>query len=317
MVLCTERISLFVNQEWLELLKENPMQRQTLVATLVVAVLALSMGTENSAQKPTEKGVSANPRPIICRLQYAETGGEDEDYFNTIEGMRDFPVVGFTYFQSWIKHGNPSNSGWGTDFPYADRNMGKRLSELTKISVDLDREGNPATLALEPNDPRIFRCPVVLASDVGAMKLRPKDVDSLRAYLQKGGFLWADDFWGTSAWNSWIREISRVLPPSQYKVEDLSPLHPLFQTFFLVSKVPQIVDLNTWEGGLSQEVEGPDGAEVHIRAIFDSKGQMMVLMTHNTDIQNGWEREWSPEYQDFFWLGYPLGVNAVLYALSH
>ncbi len=291
------------------------MPRQTLVATLVAGVLALSLGTANSQQKRVTKGASHNQGPVVCRLQYAQS--EDEQYFNSLMGMRDFPLVGFQYFQSWSQYGNPSNSGWRTDFPDSDFNIGMRLWEVTKISVDFQYDGFPAILALEPNDQRIFQCPVVLASDVGAVKLRPKDIAPLRAYLQKGGFLWADDFWGTPAWDHWMREISRVLPPSEYSVQDLPLSHPLFRTFFLVSEVPQIVDLATMNKGLTQEVEGPDGAEVHIRAIFNRQGQIMVLMTHNTDIQNGWEREWSPEYQHFSQLGYPLGINAVLYALSH
>ena len=45
----------------------------------------------------------------------------------------------------------------------------------------------------------------------------------------------------------------------------------------------------------------------------------MVLMTHNTDIGDAWERE--GEDQDFFLQfsldGYAVGINAVLYALTH
>ncbi len=35
----------------------------------------------------------------------------------------------------------------------------------------------------------------------------------LREYLLKGGFLWVDDFWGDAAWEQWVEEIQRVLPP--------------------------------------------------------------------------------------------------------
>ena len=45
----------------------------------------------------------------------------------------------------------------------------------------------------------------------------------------------------------------------------------------------------------------------------------MVLMTHNTDVADTWERE--GESQEYFNLfsprGYAIGVNVVLYAMTH
>ena len=53
--------------------------------------------------------------------------------------------------------------------------------------------------------------------------------------------------------------------------------------------------------------------------IADPHGRIMVLMTHNTDIGDSWERE--GEDREFFLQfspeGYALGINAVLYNLSH
>ncbi len=45
----------------------------------------------------------------------------------------------------------------------------------------------------------------------------------------------------------------------------------------------------------------------------------MVLATHNTDIADTWEREGeSAEYLNLFSpRGYAIGVNVVLYALTH
>ena len=46
----------------------------------------------------------------------------------------------------------------------------------------------------------------------------------------------------------------------------------------------------------------------------------MVLMTHNTDISDTWEREGEQprEYFDLFSpRGYAIGVNVVLYAMTH
>jgi len=57
----------------------------------------------------------------------------------------------------------------------------------------------------------------------------------------------------------------------------------------------------------------------HLRGIEDDAGRVIVVMTHNTDIADGWERE--GEDEDFFFefspKAYALGINIVLYALTH
>ena len=60
--------------------------------------------------------------------------------------------------------------------------------------------------------------------------------------------------------------------------------------------------------------------DVHIRAIFDEKGRIMVIATHNVDNGDGWERE--GEYQYFFSefsekRAYPLGINIIFYLMTH
>jgi len=51
----------------------------------------------------------------------------------------------------------------------------------------------------------------------------------------------------------------------------------------------------------------------------DVKGRLMVVMTHNTDIPDTWEREGeSQEYfERFSPAGYAIGVNTVLYGYTH
>jgi hypothetical protein len=59
---------------------------------------------------------------------------------------------------------------------------------------------------------------------------------------------------------------------------------------------------------------------VHFRGIQDSHGRLMVLASHNTDIADTWEREGNEPhaYFDLFSpRGYAIGVNVVLYAMTH
>ena len=106
--------------------------------------------------------------------------------------------------------------GWGTDYPYAEINLSIRLSELPKTTVSFDSAHVPAHLVVRPTDDALFQCPIVIASDPGSAGLSAEDAERLRQYLDKGGFLWVDDFWGTYAWDSFASEIAKVLPPGEF-----------------------------------------------------------------------------------------------------
>jgi hypothetical protein len=152
------------------------------------------------------------------------------------------------------------------------------------------------------------------------MRLSEEEVTRLREYLLKGGFLYVDDFWGEWAWAQWVEEIGRVLPPKDYPILDLTPEHPLFRTMFVIPKLPQISSINYWRrsGGQTSE-RGFESAEPDIAGIADRHGRLMVVMTHDTDISDAWERE--GEDARYFYLfspdGYAVGINIVLYALTH
>jgi hypothetical protein len=214
----------------------------------------------------------------------------------------------------------PGGQGWWTDYPNADTNFSIRLSELTKTRISRAANGEPNHLVVRPTDDELFQCPFIIISDAGTAGFTDDEVIRLRQYLQKGGFLWADDFWGTAAWEQWSLEIGRVLPAYEYPIVDLTPEHPLFRTMFELRVIPQIPNIGHWRrsgGGTSER--GYDSSQVNIRGISDSHGRLMVLMTHNTDIADAWERE--GEDPGFFYQfspdGYAVGINVLLYAFTH
>jgi hypothetical protein len=209
---------------------------------------------------------------------------------------------------------------WGVDFPRADVNFSIRLSELTKTSVSFDEEDEPKHVIVRATDPELFQCPFVMATEVGSAYFDEEESARLREYVEKGGFLWADDFWGSYAWEFWLAQLQRILPPSEYSVVDLPLSHPLFRTLFEVTRVPQIPSINAWGGpGGPTSERGRDSAVPHVRAVNDAHGRIMVLITHNTDFGDSWEREGdSPDYFYTFSVeGYAFGINAVVYALTH
>ena len=215
----------------------------------------------------------------------------------------------------------PMGIGWQTDYPYAEVNLTTRLSELTKTRVSRDGKGVPNYFVVRLTDDTLFNCPFTVASDVGTIGFRAEEIDRLRTYLLKGGFLWVDDFWGTLAWRQWSSEIAKVLPPSEYPIVDVSLDDPMLRSMFEVLKVPQITNIQFWRGvgGQSTSERGADSAEAHLRAIRDSHGRIMLLMTHNTDVADSWEREGEDPafFYQFSPSGYALGIDVLVHAMTH
>lgn len=214
-----------------------------------------------------------------------------------------------------------SGSGWNTDYPGADHNFSVRLAELTRIPVKLDADGQPNHVVVRLTDPLLYRCGMLFMTDIGSAELSDEEVAALREYFLKGGFIWVDDTWGSAAWNFWVQQVERILPPGEYPIVDIPPSHPVMHMVYDVEAVPQVPSISHWRrsGGGTSEA-GPDSADVYVRCIQDARGRLMMLMTHNTDISDTWERE-GEEPRDYFDTfsptGYAIGVNVVLYAMTH
>ena len=213
----------------------------------------------------------------------------------------------------------PSGIGWQTDYPYAEINLMTRLSELTKTRVGRDAARAPIHFVVRLTDDTLFNCPFLMASDPGTVGFTDLEVERLRAYLLKGGFLWVDDFWGTQAWTQWSMEIARVLPG--FPIEDVAMTDPIMNAQFHMTEVPQISNFQFWRrtGGRSTSERGADSDVVHFRVIRNQSHHVMVVMTHNTDVADSWEREGEDPgfFEQFSPHGYALGVNVLLHAMTH
>ena len=215
--------------------------------------------------------------------------------------------------------GDITGGTWDVDFPRADVNLSIRLAELTKTNVSRDANGVPNNLRLRLTSPEIFQCPFIMMTEVGSAALSGDEILRLREYLQKGGFLWADDFWGTEAMEWWAAIMEAVLPPPQYTIVDLTPDHPLFRSQFVVTETPQIANIFHWSTYGDGRERGSDSPRADSKAILDAHGRLMVLMTHNTDFGDSFERE--GDDPSYFLAnsvpGYAFGINALLYAMTH
>jgi hypothetical protein len=133
--------------------------------------------------------------------------------------------------------------------------------------------------------------------------------------------MWVDDFWGEAAWEQWSSELARALPPSEFPVEDVPLTDPIFRSMLEVKEVPQVTSIRFWRlvGGQTTSERGAETAVPHLRAIRDSHHRIIVVMTHNTDVSDSWEREGDdPEFfYQFSPRGYALGIDVLLYAMTH
>ena len=210
-------------------------------------------------------------------------------------------------------------NGWRTDFPLGERNLSIRFSDLTRTRVSRARDGSPNHYVVRLTDDQLFSCPFLMAGDVGSMGISASDAERLREYLLKGGFLWTDDMWGDEQWEVWRDEIAKVFPPGEYPIEDLTTADPIFNAQFAIREIPQISNLGFWLRNGHTSEHGAESATPHFHAIRDRHGRIMVAMTRNTDIADAFEQEGaSPEFFAKFGApGYSLGINILLYALTH
>lgn len=221
------------------------------------------------------------------------------------------------HYRSARAYGPWGYNKWEIDYPDADINLSFRLQQMTSIRTHPD--GDVITLT----DPRLTDTPFVYMVEPGDLLLSEAEVENLRDYLLNGGFLMADDFWGDREWNNFQEQLERVFPGR--KIVDLELDHPIFHCVFEIRSFPQVPNVRTghysqWTHVTWEEDKMPGSKDPHYRAIFDDDGRMMVMICHNTDNGDGWEREGESEY--FFRefsekQSYPLGINVLFYAMTH
>jgi hypothetical protein len=207
---------------------------------------------------------------------------------------------------------------WETDFPEGDDNFSHRLTQLTRINVA------PRAASRLLTAPDLGDFPMLYMSDPGYMVITEEERAAFANYLKRGGFVWVDDFWGDAEWQQFANVMRTVLPNREWRVLPLD--HPIFHTVFDLKEMPQIPALPfASPGGSTAESPGahkfPAGSldTPQMRAWLDDDGRIMVLATHNTDVGDGWEREAYGDwyFETFSTRSYMVGVNVVVYAMTH
>ena len=106
---------------------------------------------------------------------------------------------------------------WIHGYPLAEHNLMKIMNEVSFLNAHEDI--NTVTL----DDPELFKYPIAYIIEVGWWTATDREAAGLRAYLQKGGFLFVDDFkpygWRGGyggGWEPFAEVMRRVLPGVQF-----------------------------------------------------------------------------------------------------
>jgi len=166
---------------------------------------------------------------VVVEAQFRRRGGGgfQRGFGVRVAKPEDF-VGGFQFCRVAYNSDFRGDGGnWSVDYPRADINLSIRLSELTRAYVSTDSGGEPIPLLIRLTDDVMFECPFIMMTEVGSALISDEEAARLRLYLQKGGFLWVDDFWGSYAWEWWVAQFSKVLPYYGFDMSMVGGVHQL------------------------------------------------------------------------------------------
>ena len=153
------------------------------------------------------------------------------------------------------------------------------------------------------DDPELTRFPVAYMAEPGFWQPTDEEIEGLRNYLLKGGFVIFDDFTGWHFENL-TAQMARALPGIRPIELDIS--HPIFHSFF---------EIETLE---MAPMYGPPPTFWGFFEDNDPNGRMYGIANYENDIGEYWE------FSDTGWYAvdvtneaYKFGVNYVIHALTH
>ena len=192
---------------------------------------------------------------------------------------------------------------WSHDYPDGEVHFSKILEELTFLHV---RTNGSNILSLD--DPELFNYPIAYMAEPGFWDATETQAANFRSYLLKGGFAIFDDFRGPD-WNNLQDQMRRVLPELHWiEVDGKSQV---FHSFFEIDHPETLKPPSIYDQSLVASYWG-------LFEDNDPNKRLMVIANYNNDVGDAWQ--WSD--QGFLPIdltneAYKLGVNYVMYALTH
>ncbi len=200
-------------------------------------------------------------------------------------------------------------TNWTVDYPRGDRTFAVAIRRLTRIDVrSVEQPVNP------DDGDEIFYWPYLHVGMPTNWNLTPAQAAKIREYLLRGGFMLCDSFFGTREWDGFLVGMHAIFPDRQ--IVDLPEEDAIFHTAYDVKERYQVANFRSMlRNGNTYRA---DGSVPYWRGIRDDKGRVMVAITFNNDLGDSWQLADDPRYpQKFSFLGIRMGVNFVIYTMTH
>ncbi len=158
----------------------------------------------------------------------------------------------------------------------------------------------PAEVRLTLRDESLWDHPFLHLTGHGQIRFSDREVERLREYLLRGGFLHADDNYGLD--EHFRREISRVFPDRQ--LVDVPLDHPIYRIVYPFPQgIPKIHE---------HDNKPPRGYGIFIG------DRLAVFYSHESDLGNGWEDigTYPTDPPEAHEQALRMGVNLFVYAVT-
>ena len=196
---------------------------------------------------------------------------------------------------------------WGTDSNKAERVFLTGLRRLSSVNARSVEE----IVDIDSDD--IFEWPWMYAVEVGYWEITEPQAARIREYLDRGGFLMVDDFHGSREWGSFQFVLQQIFPDRAFV--ELDDDDAIFHQLYNLNDRFQVPGRQYVRSDRTYE---RDGVTARYRGVKDDEGRVVVAICHNMDLGDAWEWADDPEYPEpFTALAYRIGINYVVYAMTH
>ena len=200
---------------------------------------------------------------------------------------------------------------WHHDYPYGDETFPTVLGEVSTVKT-----GPTSFKVVDIDSAELFRYPFAYLCEPGYIDLSPKDALNLREYLDRGGFLFVDDF-RTSEFSRqtgggpeddighFRRELKKMYPERDFVRLDLSD--PIFRMFYTIKSLDMMAPY-IFPG------QGP----AEFLGLRDAHGNLQMILNNNNDVSEyfEWINQGRMSMHEAA-TAFHFGINYAMYAFTH
>ncbi len=241
---------------------------------------------------------------------YVALGPHSLDPAEFVFGQLMYPDGGFGggFFRRGRGDWHSGNGNWTNDYPASSRHLMMAVNRLTLING----RGAEQPVNLEDGDD-VYNWPFLYAARATSISLTDEMLDRLRDYLNRGGFLVADDMWGPAEHQAIFDTVKRLYPDRE--LVELGDNDAVMHMLFDLNDRYQI--LGQWARYTHRPLDGVS-YDAHWRGVFDEKGRMVIAVWLNSDTGDSWEWADDPSYPEAWSaLGFRIVLNHIVYAMTH